>query len=376
MMKRVLHFFFELVFARWMMPSAAAASTRHFLISGYTGLGHFVLKTAFIKKLEELYPGCKITIVAGNTFGTEFVLKGYPTFILNEKANALTKGLFFLQLRKEKFDVAFLPFDASPKFLIRGTIIAGVPIRVGHVYGDAHIPQYYYTNHVPVRKRNGRSEIDMNLDLLESLHQRSFKREYVPIVNWTPREGDLERFSLKKGRYICIQMGAANGHPTTKRWLEPHFRTLITRILEQHRDIDIVALGDKGDLPIVQRICESIESPRLKNLCGKIDMEDTKTLIGACRVLICHDSGLLHLGNALGTHVLALYGPSNPDYYALQLPTCHILRKPCECTPLLGLFPGMDGEPTEEEAAKKCPIPKCMERLTPDEVYSACALFL
>ena len=359
-----------------LMRRKPVGGVKKVLVSAYTGLGHFILRTALIRKMEELYPGCTIAIIAGNAFGTEFVLKGYPTFILSEKANALKKVLFFLQLRKEKFDVAFLPFDASPKFLIRGTIIAGVPIRVGHVYGDAHIPQYYYTNHVPVRNRNGRSEIDMNLDLLESLYQRSFKREYFPIVNWTSREEDLERFALKKERYICLQMGAANGNPTTKRWLEPHFRTLITRILEQHRDIDIVALGDKGDLPIVQRICGSIESPRLKNLCGKIDMEDTKTLIGACRVLICHDSGLLHLGNALGTHVLALYGPSNPDYYALQLPKCHILRKPCECSPLLGLFPGMDGEPTEEEAAKKCPIPKCMERLTPDEVYSACALFL
>lgn len=99
-------------------------------------------------------------------------------------------------------------------------------------------------------------------------------------------------------------------------------------------------------------------------------------MISFCKFLICHDSGLLHLGNALHKNVIAIYGPSDPDFYALNLPTFHVLRKPCDCTPLLGLFPGMLGEPTEEEVALKCPIPQCMERLTVGEVYAKCVELL
>lgn len=376
LLKRVFHFFFELVFARLLMHPIPSGRISHVLISGYTGLGHFVLKTAFIKKLEELYPGCRITIIAGNSFGTEFVLNGYPTLILKQESGGLEKVLFFLRMRKLKIDVAFFPFDASPKFLIRGSIIAGIPIRIGHVFNHILIPSYYYTAQVLVKMGGVRSEVDMNLDLLEALYGKSFQREYRPVVKASGNGTVLERYGLQNETYVCLQMGSSNGQPTTKRWLESYFRQLILTLLEKHPGIKIVALGDKGDVPIVNRICEEIKSERLKNLAGKISLEETKGLISRCKFLVCHDSGLLHIGNALQRNVIALYGPSNPDFYALNTPTCHVLRKPCDCTPLLGLFPGMLGEPTEEEAALKCPIPKCMERLTVEEVYTKCAELL
>ena len=358
------------------MRAAPSGRISHVLISGYTGLGHFVLKTAFIRKLEELYPDCRITIIAGNSFGTEFVLNGYPTLILKQERSWLVKALFFLQLRKMKIDVAFFSFDASPKFLIRGSILAGIPIRIGHVFNHLPIPSYYYTAQVPVKVGGVRSEIDMNLDLLEALYGKSFQREYQPVVKASSNGHVLETYGLHNESYVCLQMGSSNGQPTTKRWLESHFRQLILMLLEKHPKMKIVALGDKGDVSIVNRICEGIKSERLNNLAGKIRLEETKGLISRCKFLVCHDSGLLHIGNAMQKNVIALYGPSDPDYYALNMPTCHILRKSCDCLPLLGLFPGMLGEPTEQEAALKCPIPKCMERLTPEEVYAKCTELL
>jgi ADP-heptose:LPS heptosyltransferase len=220
MMKRVLHFFFELVFARWMMPSAAAASTRHFLISGYTGLGHFVLKTAFIKKLEELYPGCKITIVAGNTFGTEFVLKGYPTLILKQESGGLKKLIFFLRVRRMKIDTAFFFFDSSPAFFIRGSIVAGIPNRIGHVFNHIPIPKYYYTKQVPVRMTGVRSEIDMNLDLLEAFYAGSFKRELRPVVERGSVEDVLRKYGLYASRWDhrtgCPRRSAGLSHTSER----------------------------------------------------------------------------------------------------------------------------------------------------------------
>lgn len=371
-MKPILHFLFELVFARWLMRSGPSEEKRHFLISGFTGLGHFILKTAFVKKLEELYPGCKITIIAGNTFGTEFVLKNYRTLILKQESNWLEKLIFFLRLRRLKIDTVFFSFDSSPAFLIRGSIVAGIPNRIGHVFDHIPIPRYYYTQQVPIRRGGVRSEIDMNLDLLQAFYGSGFKRDLKPVVDPGSIEEVLHKYTLKEKRYICLQMGSSNGLPTTKRWLEDHFRTLILWLIERNKNLTLVALGDSGDAHIVNRICEGLEGPRLLNLSGKSTIEETQSLVAASQLLICHDSSLLHLGNALGINVLALYGPSNPDLYALQTPTCHILRKPCDCTPLLGLFPGMLGEPTEEEAAKKCPVPLCMERLKPEEVYAKC----
>ena len=374
--KKLGHSIFGQTLAKMLVRRAPAGRINKFLISGYTGLGHFVLKTVLIRKIEELYPGCRVYIIAGNSFGSEHVLHSYPIMILKQDSGALTKLIFFLKLRKEKFDAVFFPFDASPKFLIRGSIAAGIPIRVGHVFDHIPMPSYYYTIKVPVIRREVRSEIDMNLDLLQALYGKPFQRDYRPFVEMDGEIGILEANGLQKNTYICLQMGASNGLPSPKRWLEGNFRELIVKLLDSYPHLGIVALGDKGDSPIVNRICDGIESERLKNLSGKISLDETKKLISDCRFLICHDSGLLHLGNALQKQVIAIYGPSNPDFYALSLSTCHVLRKPCDCTPLLGLFPGMLSEPTEAEVALKCPVPRCMERLTVDEVYTKCAELL
>ena len=359
-----------------LMRPAPSDKIKKVLISGYTGLGAFVLKSVLIKKIRELYPGCMIFIIAGNSFGTEFVLHGYPTLILRQSSNALKKIIFFLKLRKEKIDVAFLPFDASPKFLIRGSILAGIPIRIGHVFDQESFPRYYYTISIPVEDKKIRSEIDLNIDLLQALYKRNFQRNYQTSVDAKYDTEILEANGLKKDSYICLQMGGANGLPTTKRWLEPYYRELIKKLLEMYSDLNIVALGDEGDAAIVKSVCRGIHSNNLKNLAGKISIEEAKNLISSCKLLICHDSGLLHIGNALQKNIIAIYGPSDPDIYALELPTCHIIRKKCDCSPCQGLFPGKFSYITEEEALSKCPVPKCMKIIKVNDVYNKCVELL
>jgi len=345
------------------------------LLSAYTGLGNFILKTPLIEKFEKLYPGCRLYLIAGNAYGTEFVLHNYPTLILSQDCSAFKKMVFFLKMRKEKFDAIFLPMDASPKFLIRGSIIAGIPIRIGHVLNNRHIPGYYLTTKIPVEHTKARSEIDINFDLLQSFSGREFIRDYRPRIDIKCDSSILDKFGLEKYRYVCLQMSAANGQQAPKVWLEDRFCALLQKLLAEYPDLNMVALGDRGDSVVVSRICSGVVSARLKNLSGKTTLEEAKNIIYFGKLLICHDSGLLHVGNALRKELIALYGCSDPDFYALNVPTCHIIRKECDCSPCLGLFPGIFAI-TEAEAALRCPAPKCMQSITVDEVYVKCTELL
>ena len=386
LLKYLSHFVFKTLFAKMLMRPVPPGKFNKVLISAYTGLGHIILKTPLIKKIEELYPGCKIYVIAENAIqtefpysghiGTKFVLSEYEIFILRQDSRAFKKIIFFLKLRKEKIDVVFLPFDASPKTLIRGSILAGIPIRVGHVFDHVTIPSYYYTHKVQVRTNIVRNQIDLNLDLLQALSQKSFQRGYRPFIDMNYETTILETNELQKNAYICLQMGGKSGFPTTTRWPESHFQSLIKKLLDAYPDLKIVALGDMGDSMIVNRICEGIESNRLINLSGKTNLGETKSLIASCKFLVCHDSGLLHLGNALRKNIIALYGPSNPDFYAFNMSSCHIIQKKCDCSPCLGLFPRMSGELAEEEAALKCPVPECMKKITVNDVYEKCVELL
>lgn len=372
LLRRVLHGVFGLIARLPFFTPPRPTVLRKALISGYTGLGHFVLKSVLIRQIEELYPDCRVTVIAGNSFGTEHVFEDRETLILPQDCSALRKLLFFWRLRRKKFDAVFLPCDAAPKFLIRGCVLAGIPLRVGHVFDDDFAPRYYFTVRVPVRQGGPRNEIDLNLDLLEAVYGRPFRRRYRPVVDVDRRESVPRNHGLTPNEYICIQMAAANGMRTPKCWPEGHFRQLVERVLREHPEIAVVALGDSNEAPIVNRICDGISSDRFRNLAGKASLRDTKSLIASCRFLICHDSGLLHIGNAVGTEVVALYGPSDADEYALRLPKFHLLREACDCTPKLGLFPGRSAE-TESERAARCPGPICMQRLSVDRVYAKCA---
>ncbi|MCH2460468.1 MAG: glycosyltransferase family 9 protein [Gemmatimonadetes bacterium] len=356
-------------------PAATRTSSsrllRRVLVSGYTGLGHMVMKTVLLRQIEELYPGCEISIVSGNKYWSAQLMGGYRTLVLPERSGTLERLRFFIALRRERFDAVFLPCDAAPKFLLRGLVLAGIPLRVGHIFEGAVIPNCYVNLQVPVRMEGPRSEIDINLDLLEAVFGGDFERRYVPVLE---SDGEFPvgvAPGLVARSYVAVQVGAANGMPTTKRWLEPHFVALFQRLLAEHPSLHIVALGDSGDSPIVNHVCDAVESSRVHNLAGQTDLAETSVLISQARFLICHDSGLLHLGNSTGVPVIAIYGPSDVDWYTSQLPDFHLLQEPCEC-PKLGLFPGAFGEPEEAEAAKRCPVPKCMQRLSVDRVLATC----
>lgn len=374
--KKLFHSTYKILFAHLLMPPIPKQINK-VLVSAYTGLGHFVLRTVLIRKIEELYPDCKIYIIAGNSFGTEYVLNNYSTLILNQDSSTLVKILFFLKLRKEKYDVIFLPVDASPKFLIRGSILAGIPIRIGHVFDDnGVVPPYYYSHRVPVKNGLKRNEIDINLDLLEAFAKQKLNRNYQPFIQVDNGLKYLRLYELKENQYICLQMGGANGLQTTKRWFESNYVALLNKLLQNFRELKLVALGDDGDMPIISKIFDSVNSKRLIIAAGKSNLAETKSLIASCKLLICHDSGLLHIGNALKKNVIAIYGPSDPDIYAEDLQTCHIIRKKISCSPCLGLFPGRFSFLTEEESAKLCPVPECMKAVTVDLVYHKCVELL
>ena len=269
-----------------------------------------------------------------------------------------------------------LPIDAAPNFLIRGAIIAGIPIRVGHVFENESFPNYYYTTQVPVNIGINRSELDMNYDLIDAIRPSKIKRSYQPFVSMNFNGSVLEKNKLQKNNYLCLQMGSANGLPTTKKWLEDNFRELIKKILQLFPGMKIVAVGDSGDSKIINRICDGIISEGLINLSGKTDLNELKSILFNSRLVICHDSGIMHMSNALRKNTIAIYGPSDPDFYALKLPTFHLIREKIHCSPSQGLFPGKFSFLTEEESTILCPLPECMKAISVDAVLHKCAELL
>jgi ADP-heptose:LPS heptosyltransferase len=81
-------------------------------------------------------------------------------------------------------------------------------------------------------------------------------------------------------------------------------------------------------------------------------------VIEMARVLVGIDSGPTHIAAAVGTPVVALYGPTDPAVTGPQGPDCIVLRREMPCSPCR--------KPT-------CADRLCMAAISPEEVVEAAA---
>src|SRR5205814_4151104 len=73
---------------------------------------------------------------------------------------------------------------------------------------------------------------------------------------------------------------------------------------------DDVGLGEE-----IRRAAEGGEGRRkVVNACGKLTLRQSAALIGRANALVTNDSAPLHLATAMGTPVVALFGPTVTEF--------------------------------------------------------------
>ncbi len=339
-----------------------------FLVPAYTGLGNFILMTPMIRELRRKFPDSRIDVLAGNSYGTELVLKGRTdlvneTMILSENASAFEKISFFLKLRG-RYDVIFFPFGVMLHDIAIGAILAGIPRRIGHSETVSAPYRYFFTDKVVYYTDH--HETDTYLDLLGPLLHGRFERNYEQTVFVAdnlalPAKKELEAY-LNGRPFLTIQVTAANGSPTPKVWPEKHWQNLISRLLNE--GYCLAVLGEQRERLYTERLLSGFNN-RVINLTGKLNISEAALVISMSKGLICHDSGLMHVANAIDKPLIALYGPTDFNRTRPLGKQSHVMRLDLDCMPCL-----TKKKWSEREAIEKCPNQmRCMSEITPQMVF-------
>ncbi|MEY2880256.1 MAG: hypothetical protein RLZZ15_2636, partial [Verrucomicrobiota bacterium] len=106
-----------------------------------------------------------------------------------------------------------------------------------------------------------------------------------------------------------IALIAGSENTPAKRWPVVHWRALIDAFPGER----FVLLGTANDLAITTAVAAGFDSARVENLAGRTDLPQFATHLRACRLLVTNDTGGMHLANALGVPLVALFGPTNPQ---------------------------------------------------------------
>jgi heptosyltransferase-2 len=93
-----------------------------------------------------------------------------------------------------------------------------------------------------------------------------------------------------------------------KRWPVAHWRTLIESLPEER----FVLFGTANDKPTTSAVAANFPPDRVRDAAGKTDLLAFASELGDCRLLVTNDTGGMHLANALGVPLIALFGPTNP----------------------------------------------------------------
>ncbi|HEY1430168.1 MAG TPA: glycosyltransferase [Stellaceae bacterium] len=174
-----------------------------------------------------------------------------------------------------------------------------------------------------------------------------------------------EPFAMTSGRIFDVPEGTIALHPGCKTgwpWKKWHGFDGLARLLPQ-----VAIIGTASDLDnrgtYFARPFDWPEHAR--NFVGTLSLGDTAALIGQCAALISNDSGLMHLGVALGVPTFGIFGITNPQREMIRsrwmIPVTK--RLPCEAACRQQPWGRRDCEHHLE----------CLKMLTPDEVRSRIA---
>ncbi len=141
----------------------------------------------------------------------------------------------------------------------------------------------------------------------------------------------------------------------TKLWGDGKFAELIRRLPADR----VVLTGSAADRPRLDKL-----APHVRNLAGKTDLYELADLYRQCAVVITNDSGPMHIAAAVGTPVIALFGPTDPALTGPYGKQHVVLRAGIPCAPCF-----------KDHCTNKVHM-ECMEKITVEQVLGAVRSFV
>jgi lipopolysaccharide heptosyltransferase II len=140
----------------------------------------------------------------------------------------------------------------------------------------------------------------------------------------------------------------------TKRWPPDRFGRLGAMLRDRHWACAIVV--GPGEDGLARRVCAAAGAP-LPVLGLDLDPIELAALLSRARVIIANDSGPMHLAAAVGTPVVAFFGPTDPGRTAPTGAPSRVLDRYVFCSPCF---------------LKECPYGhECMREITAEMALAA-----
>ena len=177
---------------------------------------------------------------------------------------------------------------------------------------------------------------------------------WLRAIEWLGGGFQLEPYSFKtdkiqRERLGVIAPGAAYG--SAKRWLPERFAQAAKELSDSCSRWIIV--GDKKDAQSCHEV--AVLMPEAENLCGKTDLRELLLLLLRVNLVLCNDSGVMHLAGLCGAKGVAIFGSTEPQATRARPNTIAYVRHHIACSPCF---------------QRECPLGhlNCLKKVTVNDV--------
>ena len=222
------------------------------------------------------------------------------------------------ELRKERFDAVY-----DLQGLFRSGIfsfITGCARRYGPANPREGIAKVFYTDKLSFPQGTLHAVEKLCNMIARSENIPVPEREFLLPENRTYRESaagkalaaDLDILSMKKSgsRLVSIAPGA---RWKSKTWEAEFFAEIVTLLHRKYPETVFLLLGSEAEKEAVEKLGGLLKDVPYTDLCGKTTIGELVELIRYSDVLLCNDSGPMHIAAVTGTLPVAFFGPTDPD---------------------------------------------------------------
>jgi len=128
-----------------------------------------------------------------------------------------------------------------------------------------------------------------------------------------------------------VGIHVSGGRPI-KQWEPGRFADVAHRLIET-TGATIVLSGSAGDRALVDSMKQALPADTIIDVAGHLDLLTLAAILERLDLLITGDTGPMHLAAAVGTPIVAVFGPSDPARYAPRGPLDHVVRVDLPCSP-------------------------------------------
>lgn len=289
-------------------------SNQKVLIALGGGMGNAIQLTPFINYLHLVY-NCEIDIFLESSIG-------YMASVFEKCEKIKNVWTSSLDMNDKMYDVSI--------FTALSSCVYWFPSRY-HLNLELYFPFFSTTR--TINEAEYPFWCLKELGLIGNYTKQDYSSKFITNAKWS-----LDK--CMKNR-IVFHAGSKKGVWDKKKW--PHFENLALKFAK--KGFEVISVGGADEYVSGTR--------NLTNL----PLIDTVEVLKSSRVLISNDSGVMHVGDALGLPLVALFGPSSTTKNKPLRRYSEVISLEMECSPC-----------QFSKLLIACPSNKCMKEISPDHV--------